>query len=346
MHTHGHIRMALRFAIVALSALACFFSGSALAEEKSDDASVLTYRSNVSEVRVTFFVTDNDESDHPLETLSKADFAVVDSERIIRSFRSFGHSDETSLDVVALVDLSESVAPRFRTAMNQVLRLVAREQSIGDDNISVLSFGGNRGGILRGSGDTRASDTAPAILCADGCRSPDAMVSLLSAQAGGATPLYDALIFASDFIAQRRRNSVRPVVILFSDGADTISLHSRGEALAAVCEAGALIYSVDLGTSKPQELRRDSYFISGGVFLRQVSEASGGRYFSFPQGGSQLDAGATVLNAALDDLRASFVVTYDLPSREAGFHSLRILPTHNRKLTFHSRNGYDYEPSR
>jgi hypothetical protein len=79
------------------------------------------------------------------------------------------------------------------------------------------------------------------------------------------------------------------------------------------------------------------------MFLRRVSEATGGRYFSLRF--SRQDTAATVLNAVLEDLRASYVVTYDLPSHQAGFHSLRLLPTHNLHLTFHSRNGYDYEPS-
>jgi hypothetical protein len=75
------------------------------------------------------------------------------------------------------------------------------------------------------------------------------------------------------------------------------------------------------------------------MFLRQVSDASGGRYFSLQ------DGVANVMSAVLEDLRASYVVTYDLPSHQAGFHSLCLMPTHNLNLTFHSRNGYYYEPS-
>ena len=87
----------------------------------------------------------------------------------------------------------------------------------------------------------------------------------------------------------------------------------------------------------------------GSIFLRQVAEATGGRYFSSSSGSSlrfaQPVGAGTVLNAVLDDLRASYVVSYDLPSHQAGFHSLRLLPTHNLNLTFHSRDGYNYEPS-
>ena len=161
------------------------------------------------------------------------------------------------------------------------------------------------------------------------------MSRLLAVKSGGTTPLFDALIFGADFISHHRRAGARPVLILFSDGNDTISLHSAREALEAVLDGGALIYSVDIGTPENQT--------AGSMFLRQVSEATGGRYFSLRF--SPHDGAATVLNAVLEDLRASYVVTYDLPSHQAGFHSLRLLPTHNLNLTFHSRNGYYYEPS-
>ena len=170
--------------------------------------------------------------------LTKTDFAVVDNERVVRNFRSFTHSDETSLDVVALVDMSESAAPRLRVAISDVLQLVEREQSIPDDNISVLFFGGTSGGTAGGtSGSLR-----PAVLCSSGCRASDSTSKLLAVKSGGTTPLFDALIFAAEFISQHRRSGgrsdARPVLILFSDGYDTISLHSASEALQAVLDAG------------------------------------------------------------------------------------------------------------
>ena len=322
MLEHWHTRSVLRALFVLAFASAAVVS----AEDASDSSGPPTYRSTVSEVRVTFFATD--ENNHPLETLTKSDFAVVDDERVVRNFRSFAHSDETSLDVVVLVDLSESVAPRVRVAISDVLQLVAREQSIPDDNLAVLSFGGASGGNSGGG-------LRPAILCSSSCRASDSASKLLAVKSGGTTPLFDALVFAADFISRHRRAGVRPVMILFSDGDDTISMHSPREALQAVLDEGALIYSVDMGTPENQR--------SGSMFLRRASQATGGRYFSLRP--SHQDAAATVLNAVLEDLRASYVVTYDLPSYQSGFHSLRLLPTHNLNLTFHSRNGYDYEPS-
>lgn len=320
MLAHWHIRAVL----LALLVLTC-----ASVAEDTNNPSLPTYRSVVSQVRVTFFATD--ENNHPVAPLTKSDFAVVDSELVVRNFRSFTPADETSLDIVALVDLSESVASRFRVAMSAVLQLVAREQAILDDNISVLTFGGAIGGAL---GSIR-----PAILCTNGCRTADSMNRLLAVKSGGTTPLFDAVIFGADFISHHRRAGARPVLILFSDGNDTISLHSARDALDAVLNEGVMIYSVDMGTSGRQSSKQRA----GSMFLRRVSDATGGRYF--PLRFAPNDGGATVLNAALEDLRASYVVTYDLPSHQAGFHSLCLMPTHNLNLTFHSRNGYYYEPS-
>jgi VWFA-related protein len=330
MLTRGHIRSVLLALFVLTDAVLTY----AAADEKTNDSSTLpTYRSIVSQVQVTFFATD--ENNRPVAALTKSDFAVVDNGLVIRNFRSFTAADETSLDVVALVDLSESVAPRLRVAIREVEQLVAREQSIADDNVAVLYFGAESGGTSGGTSGAASGaasgEIRPAILCASGCRASGSVSSLLTVKSGGATPLLDALIFASDFISHHRRAGARPVLILFSDGNDTISLHSAREALDAVVAGGALVYSVDTG--KPANPS------AGSMFLRQVSDASGGRYFSLQ------DGVANVMSAVLEDLRASYVVTYDLPSHQAGFHSLCLMPTHNLNLTFHSRNGYYYEPS-
>jgi hypothetical protein len=100
------------------------------------------------------------------------------------------------------------------------------------------------------------------------------------------------------------------------------------DAMHALIASGALLYAVD--TNQPGENPRGSWALQG------MAEATGGRYFSMQEGA------ANVLQAALEDLRASYVVTYNLPGSEAGFHSLRILPKHNLNLRFHCRNSYYY----
>jgi hypothetical protein len=94
-----------------------------------------------------------------------------------------------------------------------------------------------------------------------------------------------------------------------------------------VVASNALVYSVDL--------RRTVAMGYGSAVLRRITELTGGRYFR--------ESRNDLLQVALDDLHASFAVTYHLPSRAVGFHSLRILPKHNLNLRFHCRAGYYYQ---
>jgi Ca-activated chloride channel family protein len=273
------------------------------------DAPGITYRTGTSEVRMTFFATD--QNNHLIDTIDRNDFAVVDGDMIIRDFRSLTRSSETRLDIVVLVDASESVAARFDATRTQVLRMISQNHP-GDD-LSIITFAGLR----------------PALLCSENCSSAASQQKLLSVSPAGSTPLYDALAFSAQYIANRRTPGVRQVLILLSDGHDTISGTTAPQALERVIEAGALVY-----TMNPNKLSRDP---RGSFALSEMAEATGGRSFFASD-----DAGE-VLHAALDDLHASYVVTYPLPSRTAGFHSLRILPKHNLNLRFHCRRGYFYD---
>ena len=279
----------------------------------ANDAPLPTYHTGASEVRISFFATD--ENNRTVDTVTKDDFAVVDGGLVIRDFRSLTRSNETVLDVVAVVDASESVAGRFRQARDGVLQLLSEESLAGNDSISVVSFSGLR----------------PSLLCARDCRSAGAEQRLLEVKASGSTPLFDALAYAASLSANRQTPGARQILILFSDGNDTISMTSARQALEAIIASGALLYTVDL--NEPGDLS------GGSALLQAMAEASGGRSFSFHEGT------VNVLQAALADLRASYVVTYPLPNRLGGLHSLRILPKHNLNLRFHCRGGYYYESS-
>ncbi len=289
-------------------ALAFLLLFCAFAFGKSAEAQDLTYRSTVAEVRLTFFVTD--EHNQTIRTLQPGDFAVVDDGLVIREFSSFVRSDVTSLDVVVLVDSSESVVSRFRYEIADVLQLISQSRWIADDNISVLSFDGPN----------------PKIICAGNCRSAPAVDRLLAAPARGSTPLFDAVVFAARLLSQRRDPRARPVLILFSDGQDTISRDSFSEAVEAALGSDTQIYAVDV--NDPERLSE------GARTLQQLADATGGRYFPGREGSVK------VLEAVFEDLHAIYVATYKPPKHGEGFHSVRILPTHNLNLQFHCRRSY------
>lgn len=278
------------------------------------DAPSSAYRTGTSEVRISFFATD--ERNRLVETIDKDDFAVVDSGMVIRDFRSLVRSDETALDIVLLVDASESVASRFSSITNDVLELVSQNPPPLRDQFSVITFAG----------------LEPRVLCSGDCQTSASKQKLLAVHAADATPLYDALTFASGFISKRQAAEVRPILIVFSDGHDTASRASARDALDAVIASGATLYGIDLNEPNAA-VRKTSP-------MAQMAEATGGRSFLMNEGV------AHVLEALLADQRASYFVTYQLPSRAAGFHSLRLLPNHNLNLQFHCRRGYYYEEVR
>jgi VWFA-related protein len=279
----------------------------------SQESSNLTYHSTVSEVRLVFFATD--EHNHSVEGLQKDDFAVVDDEMVIRDFRSFTRSDLIKLDVIVLIDSSESVLPHFEQEITDVVQLISQCPWGPEDNLSVLSFSGMEAHFV----------------CAGNCRSSFTADRLASLPKGGATPLFDAVEIAANFLIQRRQPDVWPVIILFSDGEDTISKASFHGALEKILASEAQIYAIDISSpGRPS---------NGTATLQRIADDSGGRRVRISEGAVR------IFNDVIDDLHSARVVTYVLPESSSDFHSIRILPTHNLKLQFRCRRGYYYHDS-
>src|SRR4051794_31094325 len=97
-----------------------------------------TYYTSTSEVRLSFFGTD--ESGRVVNHLTTQDFAVVDEGSVIREFRSFATSTDTNVRVIVLVDLSESVLRAFRQEITGMLNLVDQTQWKDGDELSIISF--------------------------------------------------------------------------------------------------------------------------------------------------------------------------------------------------------------
>jgi len=272
-----------------------------------------TYRANATEVRLSFSAID--QNNHGVATLQASDFAVVDKDVIVRDFQSFTRSDWTKLEIAILIDSSESVTPRLRREMTDVVELVSQTAGVPDENLSLFYFEGSH----------------PALLCAGDCRARHSAERLPEVHARGLTPLFDTIVFAADFLAGHGDAQSEKVLVVFSDGADTVSRSSLGDAVDAALRSEVELNCIDLNKA--------AYGSQGAATLRTLAGATGGRYFLPPAGAAQ------ALNVILEGFRASYAVSYRLPSHTAGFHAVRILPTHNLNLQFRSRSGY-YYPNR
>lgn len=143
---------------------------------------------------------------------------------------------------------------------------------------------------------------------------------------GGATPLFDAVDIAANVLMQHRQPDTWPVIILFSDGEDTISHSSFRDVQKKLLTNGAQVYAVDVSSG--------GRLSNGTATLQRIADDSGGRCMRISEGA------IGIFHDVIDDLHSAHVVTYALPEAGPDFHSIRIFPTHNLKLQFRCRRGY------
>jgi VWFA-related protein len=273
------------------------------------DGSDYTVEASANEVRIAFAASDR--QGHVIKSLRSSDVAVADNGSIIRYFRSFRPATQTPLDLVLLLDASGSVKSQLPEEIAEVKFFVENSAWEERDRVSILAFGGMQ----------------PQLLCARNCGGAQTQMKLAALRADGATPLYDALLEASEILTEDRDPESRPAMILFSDGMDTTSMNSMGAAVQAAEKLQASIYAVNsrLGKSAPE---------SGDAVLDFLAASTGGLSFGPGQNVKQ------VLQTVIDDLHSGYVLTYELPEKMSGEHSVRILPTSDARLQFRSRQAY------
>jgi len=137
------------------------------------------------------------------------------------------------------------------------------------------------------------------------------MAKLQAAKSGGLTPLFDALIFAADFIAQHRRAGVqRPDFVLRRERHHQRAFRQRSPAAAqgaGTMTTPSILEFPDLGRQVLAAVADAPAVAILSPLLREPGAAA-------------------LLNTVFEDLRASYVVTYDLPAIRLDFHALRLLP--------------------
>jgi VWFA-related protein len=274
----------------------------------NSDKPALTFHADADEVHLTFAAAD--QNDHGVATLRAADVVVIDRDIVVRKFQSFARSDWTRLQLAILADSSESVAPQFRQELASILEMISQTDGVPEENLSVFGF----------------RDSKPSLICTGNCRRSHAAEQLPAARSGELTPLFDSIIFATDFLAQNNDPQTKKVLIIFSDGIDTVSCISLADAIEAALRASVEIDALDLRGSVAE----------GTAVLNRLTSTTGGRYFP-----PQTDP-LRVVNVILDGFRASYEITYRLPTRYPGFHAIRLMPSHKLNLQFRSRSGYYY----
>jgi Ca-activated chloride channel homolog len=116
---------------------------------------------------------------------------------------------------------------------------------------------------------------------------------------GAATALFDAVYLASRSLDRRQG---RKVMVLITDGGDTVSKMNYKEAVRAAEEAEALVYSIIVVPIESSAGRETG----GEHALIQLSEDTGGKYY-YATSMSQLDEAFRQIS---DELRTQYLLAY------------------------------------
>ncbi len=281
-----------------------------------DDA---TFRVDVKLVRV--IATFKDKNGTPVGDLKKEDVTLLDN-GAAQQITLFERHTAQPLSVSILLDISGSTAKEMKyqnAAVSRFVNALFREGNP-DDRAKLYAFN------WQVSEETKWT------------RNPGTLTGRLrhlKAEAG--TALYDAIYFASENIAERPG---RHVIVVVSDGGNTVSAKDFHAALESAHSADAVIYPV-LTMPITNEAGRNT---GGENALTTLAQTTGGKVFA--PGLLNLDQ---AFNDILRDLRTQYLIGYypkNVPLTKNRFHKLEIT-TRNPELRVVSRTGYygEAEPS-
>jgi len=255
------------------------------------------FSTKVEVVRVDALVTDGG---RPVLGLGPADFEVLDNG--VPQAVEFVSYDQIPLNVVLAFDMSDSVAgerlEHLRSAGAAVLAGLKR-----NDQSALVTFNNQ---VMLGAALT--SDTEPLREAID------------HVVGEGDTSLVDG-VFAGITVGES--DAGRALLIVFSDGLDTLSWLSPAAVLDTAKRSDVVAYAVSVGKVKAE-------------FLRDLTSFSGGRLFELEK---TANLSATFVSI-LEEFRQRYLVSYTprSVSRE-GWHRLEVR-LKGKRATIKARPGY------
>lgn len=278
------------------------------------------FRSGIDMVRIDVLVKDEKQ---PVTGMAATDFEVRDN-GILQAV-SVIPPEAVPLDIYLAIDVSASVSgERLDALIDAAKRLV--DASRADDRVTILGFGHRLSLLADRSIDVGALRQRLATLRAE-----------------GGTALNDAIVAS---LGLRERSDARAVLIVFSDGRDTMSWTSPSAVLGAVERADLSTYVVTVGPQMASEAgdvdryrrpRRpqDDMWLHHGPFLDLLARVGGGRRLQ----AASADVGDAFLQI-LEECRRRYLLVFTPKSVPAdGWHELEVR-VHRQKGHVTARRGY------
>lgn len=270
----------------------------------------------VDEVNLRFTVTDG--GGHFKTKLQPGDFELLDNHQPPAGIHYFQQQSTLPMRVGVLIDVSGSVANRFKFEQKAAKVFLDRVLRPGVDEAFVVSFDSEVHLLQYWTSDPK-----------------NALEKVHELRAGGDTAMYDAVVYASQKLRRHANELVtRAVIILITDGDDTASKALMYDAQQAATRAEAILFALSTN-----EFSQD-FYSRGEAVLELLSRATGGSILPAHENADLSHAFRKVDEA----LRNEYVLGY----RPAGlkldgsFRPVEIRPRLS-KLHVHTRRGY-YAP--
>ena len=271
---------------------------------------------------VTVPVNAVDQLGAPVAGLDKQDFRVLEDGKQ-QKIAFFEKESATPLSIVLAIDGSQSLARNERLerdAAKRFIQSLLRDQ----DELELMEFSDSVREVVPFTSDKK--------------RIEDGLGDL---QPGSATAMYDAIYLASDILGKTNpANGRRRVLVLITDGGDTVHGTHYDQALEQAQRAGVMIYSLVM-----IPIYADAGRNTGGEHaLIQLSNDTGGKYFYVEDKRDLAPAYAKVS----EDLRTQYVLGYYAPvptvkNRRDGYRALKVEltdPGVKPNVTLRYRTGY------
>ena len=292
-------------------------------QSQPDDQPGTTIRVNVKLVNVFTTVTDGGGS--PVSTLKQEDFQVFEDGKP-QKIAVFHRESELPLSIVVAIDTSLSTRSNQKLELESARRFAhAILRPI--DGLSLFTFSEIVDQVTPFTSDERAIDRA-----------------INRIRPGAATALYDTLYLGSDALLDRRG---RKVMVVITDGGDTVSKTNYQEAVREAQQAEVILYSIIIVPIEASAGRD----IGGEHALIQLSRDTGGKYF-YASGLQQLDEAFRKIS---DELRTQYLIGYYPSARvaDSSYRRIDIKIDPNTKdypnpaeLQVRHRTGYYTMPSK
>jgi Ca-activated chloride channel family protein len=261
---------------------------------------------------VNVFVNVTDSNGAIVGGLTRDDFAVSEDGRL-QTIAVFERQSELPLNLTLAIDTSGSVY-KDRTQDTDAARRFVHALMRPQDQMSLIDF---------------ATDVRELTPFTNKVAQIDRGLERLHGDS--ATALYDAIYLGSERLGTKEG---RKVLVLISDGGDTVKGTTYNEALEMALRKEVMIYSI-IDVPIEASAGRD---IGGEHALISLAEQTGGKSFYVSAGG--LDKAFARVS---EDLRTQYLLAYYPHNQEPGrnFHRLEVtIPRAGDSFNIRHRTGY------